>query len=121
MSPTHVLQKSNPEESRMHTRSTMFNRFTVAGMALAVVAIGPTNMFGTAIPTGDGGKLSLASLTLVGVTNAPPCISWVGSATCGGATHPMSVTSSSGDFVTGTGLIMDISVPVAGFQTVVGG
>lgn len=114
----------------MYTTQKVFHRRTFSALALAVLAIGTTNMFAAAIPTTDGGILQLVNFTgsLVGVTTAPsPCINWSGGATCPvGGTAEVTVGGASADFSTVASTadkIKDLTGygSVVGFQTIVGG
>src|ERR1039458_53716 len=114
----------------MRVTETRFQRFTLMAAVFIGLALGATNMFATAIliPP-DGGILQVSNLagSLVGITTITPCISWVGSITCAGASHPMNVSGSSLLYVTGSGagMIKDIGLAppptLVDFKDVTGG
>ena len=105
-------------------------RLSLAGMCLTGLTAVTTNIFATPLPITDSGILQIGGLqgALVGVTSAPPCISWSGSPTCSGFTaHQMAVSGSSNLFSTSasaTDTIKDLpSFPpptLTDFETVLG-
>jgi len=101
--------------------------FLMGAALLSVLTLGATSAFATALPITDSGLLSIANQagSLVAITADPFCINWGGGTTCTGATHAMSVSGTSNDFLApSTGTIMDLSgLPgpfVVNFETVSG-
>jgi len=94
--------------------------FTFAMLALTALAVGPKEMFATAIPLGGGGVLSSSNMIggVLAVTTYASCIAFSGASTCAGAITGTNVSSSDPIFGT-NGTIKDIgtSFPIPAFKT----
>ena len=104
------------------------HQLRLAALAIASLVMSSTDIFATALPTGDGGILEINNLgaSTVGLTTVPVCFNWGGGSTCAGATHQFSVAGISADFstaVSSTNRIKDLSGlgAVTSFETVAGG
>lgn len=95
-------------------------RLTLTVVGSTVLAMGPTEMFADALPTGGGGILNVSNMPggVVAITSNTPCIAFSGVSTCAGATTGITVSSTDPMFGT-TGTIKDIgtSFPILSFKT----
>jgi hypothetical protein len=111
----------------MRVSQVLYQKLTVAALALGIVAIAPSKASATPIPLGGGAVLNISNLvgTLVGVSNT--CINWGYPAACSPNTVVLDSVSGSDPavFTVGnTGTIKDLPagvlLPLVDFQTVLG-